>query len=329
MWQVIRRNPMAVFMAILLHIALAAFLIFGVDWKEKPKMAALPKADVVQAKVIDARQVDEEVEKLKLAETVKKARAEAEKKRLEEIKQKAEMEKKRLAELEHKRQEAERERKRAEKKRQAEIKRKAEAEKRRLAKLKKEREALEKQRKAEEQRLAALEKKRKAEEKKRKEEAAKKKAEKEKRKALEAKKKAEEKKRKAAEAKRKAEEKRRKAAEAKALAAKKKREAELQAQAQKEQDAREIDGYNRAIKRSIEGVWVYPSGSGEGLACTLRIRLGAGGAVLDAQVVKSSGNSAFDRSAVAAVYKADPLPVPDGRLFEEFRDFQLVFAPKG
>jgi len=315
MWQVIRRNPLAVFMAVLLHVALAAFLLFGVDWKEKPKVAALPKADVVQAKVIDAARVDEEMEKLKLAETVKKARAEAEKKRLEEIKQKAEAEKKRLAELERKRQEAEKQRTLEEQKRKAEIKRKAEAEKKRLAKLKKEREALEKKRKEEEQRLAALEKKRQAEEKKRKE--------------LEAKKKAEEKKRKAAEAKRRAEEKKRKEAEARALAAKKKREAELQAQAQAEQDAREISGYNRAIKRSIEGVWVYPSGASEGLACMLRIRLAAGGTVLDAQVVKSSGNSAFDRSAVAAVYKADPLPVPEGRLFEQFRDFQLIFAPNG
>lgn len=55
--------------------------------------------------------------------------------------------------------------------------------------------------------------------------------------------------------------------------------------------------------------------------------MAAGGNVIAVQVVQGSGNGAFDRSAEAAVRKADPLPVPSGRLFEKFRDINFVFAP--
>ncbi|MCB1862933.1 MAG: cell envelope integrity protein TolA [Gammaproteobacteria bacterium] len=73
--------------------------------------------------------------------------------------------------------------------------------------------------------------------------------------------------------------------------------------------------------------WVRLEGTGGGLKCKLRVRLAKGGSVLAVSVIESSGSGAFDRSAEAAVYKADPLPVPDDQLFEQFRDIIFVFDP--
>ena len=61
----------------------------------------------------------------------------------------------------------------------------------------------------------------------------------------------------------------------------------------------------------------------------MEARLIPGGEVTpgSVRVIRSSGNPAFDRSVVAAVYKASPLPVPSGRLFEQFRNLGLNFKP--
>jgi colicin import membrane protein len=198
-------------------------------------------------------------------------------------------------------------------------------------KQKKQLDDLKKKRQQEEKKLADLKKKRKAEEVKKQKlekERKQKEAEAKKRKAAEEKKRkaaAEEKKRKAAA------EKKRKAAEAKKrkLAEQHKREAQLRAEMDAERDATEIELYAARIQEAIEMEWLRPMGVGDGLSCTLRIRMAPGGSVIAAQVVRSSGSSAFDRSAEAAVRKADPLPAPSGRLFERFRDINFEFAPRG
>ena len=53
-------------------------------------------------------------------------------------------------------------------------------------------------------------------------------------------------------------------------------------------------------------------------------------AATDAEVIASSGDEMFDNSAVNAVNKASPLPVPnDKELFaKEFRPLTFVFNPK-
>ncbi|MGD9299492.1 MAG: cell envelope integrity protein TolA [Thiohalocapsa sp.] len=44
--------------------------------------------------------------------------------------------------------------------------------------------------------------------------------------------------------------------------------------------------------------------------------------------MQSSGHGAFDQSVISAVYKASPLPVPDGNEFDElFQDFNFRFTP--
>ena len=279
MFAVIKRNPLAAGLAIALHLALVALLIFGVDWWREP-VRPKPPANLVQAQAVDARQLEAEVEKQKQLEAKEQADKEAalkrEQERLEEVKRQQAAEKQRLQELETRRLEAEK-------------RRKAEATKR----------------KAEE------EKKRKAEEARRKAE--------------------EEKKRQEAEARRKAEaEKKRKAAEAARLAAEQKaREDALRAQVEAEQNALEIERYVGAIKRQVERSWIKPPSARGQLRCTLSVRIIPGGDVVpgSVRVIESSGDSAFDRSVETAVYRASPLPVPSGNLFESFRDVTLVFDP--
>jgi len=303
MFQIVKRNPRAAVIAVLMHVVIIAFLIVGVDWLEKPKQ---PKSgiEVIQARIVDREELkalNKEEEKL------------AEQKRL------AELDKKRKAqEQKQKRQAAEKE-----KKRQAEAKAKKTAKEKARKEAKAKRVAQEKKRKAAEAKKLKEEKAKKL-----KEEKAKKLAAEKKRKAAEAKKKAAEKKRKEAEARARkaAAEKARKKAEAKRQAEEKRRR-ELEARRQAEIDARETDRFLSQIMQKINRSWVRPVGIGEGLSCRLRVRLAPGGAVIAVSVLQSSGNGAFDRSATNAVLKADPLPVPGGGLFDKFRDINFVFNP--
>jgi colicin import membrane protein len=60
----------------------------------------------------------------------------------------------------------------------------------------------------------------------------------------------------------------------------------------------------------------------------VEVRLIPSGEVIDAQIVRSSGNPAFDRSVEAAVFKASPLPVPpDREVMEQFRSLRFEFKP--
>ena len=83
-----------------------------------------------------------------------------------------------------------------------------------------------------------------------------------------------------------------------------------------------------AIRQRVQQSWLRPPGSPEGLKCTVRVRLIPSGVVGSVSIVKSSGNGAFDRSVEQAIYKAEPLPVPKGSAFENFREITFIFDPK-
>ena len=81
------------------------------------------------------------------------------------------------------------------------------------------------------------------------------------------------------------------------------------------------------IADKVERNWRQPPGS-DGLTCLVQVRLSTTGSVLFVNVVKSSGVNSFDRSVEAAVYRSDPLPVPDSpRLKAEFRKLTFKFDP--
>ena len=87
--------------------------------------------------------------------------------------------------------------------------------------------------------------------------------------------------------------------------------------------------FDGAIRQKIERAWNRPASVPSGLSCIVAVRLGPGGSVLSAQVVQSSGNTAFDQSAERAVFRADPLPMPDeAALAAPYRQgVELVFNP--
>lgn len=306
MFAILKRSPLAVTLAILLHVLIVLFLIFGMDFELFPKRAT-PKANVVQAHMVDteklrqaAAEEQEKIRKQKALEAQERKQAEEKKRRLaEEAKRKADAEAKTKRLAEEQRKAAEEAKRKAaaeaETKRQAALaaKRKAEAE----AKAKAAAEAKAK-RLAEQKRKAEAEAKRKAE--------------------AEAKAKAE------AEAKRQAE-----LAKQREAAARAERERALQEQLAAEQNAREIDRYVAVIKQQVERSWLKPPQNVEGLSCVVQVRLIPGGDVVPGgvSIIKSSGNDAFDRSVESAVYKAAPLPVPSGALFESFRNLRLNFKP--
>ncbi|MBI5782106.1 MAG: cell envelope integrity protein TolA [Gammaproteobacteria bacterium] len=93
--------------------------------------------------------------------------------------------------------------------------------------------------------------------------------------------------------------------------------------------ATEIDKYRSLIRQRVSRSWNRPVGVAKGLKCVVSVRLAPGGEVLSANVVRSSGNTVFDRSVENAVYKAAPLPLPeDPTLFDNFREIEFLFSPE-
>lgn len=93
-------------------------------------------------------------------------------------------------------------------------------------------------------------------------------------------------------------------------------------------DSAEMAGYERDIRNAVSRRWTRPPSARNHMEVRLRVRLAPGGDVLDVSVVTPSGDAALDRSAVAAVRNASPLPVPSGREFENFRQFDFLFRPE-
>ena len=286
-------------LAVVVHVAFGALL--GVSLRLQPEVVKPIYAEPVQAVVVDLAAIAQE--KKRKTDALKKKKA-------EELKKKKATEKK-------KKEEALKKKKAAEKKKKAE-----ELKKKKAAEKKKKEEALKKKKAAEKKKKAEELKKKKAAEKKKKEEALKKKKAAEKKKKAEAKRKAEEKKRKAeAEKKRKAREKQeREAAD---------RKAAEEARARDERDAGSALGaLVGAIEEKVRNNWSLP-GEFTGLAVTISVKVTRTGEVTLAEVVRSSGNSLFDESAVTALMKASPLPFPEKpRYYEFIKEFHFVFRPQ-
>jgi colicin import membrane protein len=90
--------------------------------------------------------------------------------------------------------------------------------------------------------------------------------------------------------------------------------------------------YTDAIRAAIEDSWSRPPSARRDMQVVLRIQLIPTGEVVSVSVIRSSGNEAFDLSAINAVNKAASFPeVADAspQVFERhLRSFQLVFRPE-
>lgn len=139
-----------------------------------------------------------------------------------------------------------------------------------------------------------------------------------------------------ADRKRAARKKRKQQAEARKRAAEQSLQESLAAEeAEREEAERQAradefaDKYRVIIRQKVSRNWVRPGGSRKGLRCIVRVRLLASGDVLEANVIKSSGDALFDRSVENAVRKASPLPIPkETDLFDYFREIEFLFNPE-
>lgn len=84
------------------------------------------------------------------------------------------------------------------------------------------------------------------------------------------------------------------------------------------------------IRDKISQAWRYPPSARPDMEVVVRIQLVPTGEVIQVSIITGSGNEALDRSVLAAVNRAQPLPVPkDGRIFEQqFRNFVMAFRPE-
>ena len=82
------------------------------------------------------------------------------------------------------------------------------------------------------------------------------------------------------------------------------------------------------IAAAAENNWRRPWNSTPGRVALIRVRVARNGDVLSADVVKSSGDRAFDESGEIAIKKASPLPFPSESEYYEFiKEFNIKFAP--
>ncbi|WP_075188336.1 cell envelope integrity protein TolA [Teredinibacter haidensis] len=101
---------------------------------------------------------------------------------------------------------------------------------------------------------------------------------------------------------------------------------------QEDEFATEAAGYADVIRRRIEQKWSRPPSARNGMRCELTIDMVPNGRIVDVNIKTSSGNLAFDRSAVAAVKKVENFPeikdIPIAVFERHFRKFSLGFQPE-
>jgi len=90
--------------------------------------------------------------------------------------------------------------------------------------------------------------------------------------------------------------------------------------------------YASLIQQTVVNYWSRPPSARNGMETLLQIQLIPTGEVVSVTVLKGSGSSAFDRSAINAVEKAGSFPelrnLPSGEFERTFRRFRLLFRPE-
>lgn len=86
----------------------------------------------------------------------------------------------------------------------------------------------------------------------------------------------------------------------------------------------EVMTYKATISKKIKSGWVWPDPEAVYIAKVL-MTINPDGQISDIQITKGSGNSAFDKSVIAAIKKANPLPPPPSKYYEEFKKVSFTF----
>jgi colicin import membrane protein len=92
--------------------------------------------------------------------------------------------------------------------------------------------------------------------------------------------------------------------------------------------AAEVGRFEDMIRNKVRRNIVMPPDVPENAVAEFRVTTLPGGMVMDAVLLKSSGNTAYDNAAERAIYKAQPLPLPtDKDLQKMFRELRLTIRP--
>lgn len=90
--------------------------------------------------------------------------------------------------------------------------------------------------------------------------------------------------------------------------------------------------YAGLIRSTVVNYWSRPPSARNGMEALLGIQLIPTGEIISVRVLRSSGSTAFDRSALNAVEKAGSFPelqsLPSREFEQTFRRFQLLFRPE-
>ncbi|MDQ2068508.1 cell envelope integrity protein TolA [Natronospira bacteriovora] len=270
------RGPVA--WSLVLHLLVAVPLLISLE-RDRPLEVAVDDepGEVIQARAVDAAELDAARETLAERErqreaAARQARQEAERRarEQEQARQAAEAQRQREAEEAERRRQAEQARQRAEEER-----RRQEAEEQRR------REAEEARRRAEE------EERRRAEEE------------------------AERRRQEEAERQRRAEEERRQREAEEAMQRAAEEEARQRAEAERQRRLASLEArYAQEIRAHVERHWIRPSDVPDDLSCVVVARQIPGGEVVDVRVRDCNAPASVVRSIETAVYRASPLPPP-------------------
>jgi colicin import membrane protein len=134
----------------------------------------------------------------------------------------------------------------------------------------------------------------------------------------------------AEEQRRREEEQARQAQEAAEAAMQRQLEGQREAAANARQAQQAANSFIAIVRRAVEQAWLIPGGASDTMTATVQVRLGPSGEVLATSVATSSGDNAFDRSAIQAVEHAAPfaeLRELSSEQQRNLRQFNLRFTP--
>ncbi|MFW6346634.1 MAG: cell envelope integrity protein TolA, partial [Halomonas sp.] len=107
-------------------------------------------------------------------------------------------------------------------------------------------------------------------------------------------------------------------------------EGEREAAANARQGQEAANSFINLVRQAVEQAWVIPPNVSSGASVEVTVRLGPSGELFAASISQSSGDGAFDRSAIQAVESAAPfaeLRQLPANLQRDYRQFTLRFRP--
>ncbi len=91
------------------------------------------------------------------------------------------------------------------------------------------------------------------------------------------------------------------------------------------QNSSEAQVYQALISQRVRRNWARPGTARDDLKCIVTVEQVPGGVVVSARVIECNGDEIVQRSVVAAIHRASPLPQPSNPLLFR-RSFQITFT---